>query len=231
MVAICCALAALLSTPMAAIRSAPWPTSGAILMAMPARFGGLAVALQIGPGQCHGVVADTGEQVQVQLQVLRIDRKRRKPQLPVTSVVTPWLTLLWARPSSIRLMSEWVWMSMKPGDTTRPLASITSRCADRSAVADKGDAPGHDADIGLARRGTGAVDHQAAADEGVCLHRAADSLGVPCSCRSCVRVHDGDVEDGLELVAHGVQRQRQAAGLGLEQVAVGRLLAPRAWPA
>jgi hypothetical protein len=46
------------------------------------------------------------------------------PQLPVTSVVTPCKILLSALGSSSDVTSEWVWMSMKPGATTWPLASI-----------------------------------------------------------------------------------------------------------
>ena len=80
--------------------------------------------------------------------------KGEKPQLPVTSVVTPCETLLCARPSSIRLMSECVWMSIRPGVATRPRASTTSRADTaspgatatmrppaRPMSADRGDAP------------------------------------------------------------------------------------------
>ena len=48
----------------------------------------------------------------------------RTPQWPMTSVVTPWRTLLSAWGMRARVKSEWVLMSMKPGATTRPLASI-----------------------------------------------------------------------------------------------------------
>ena len=43
---------------------------------------------------------------------------------PRTSVVTPCVTLLNARPSSERPNSEWACMSKKPGVTTFPVASI-----------------------------------------------------------------------------------------------------------
>ena len=48
-----------------------------------------------------------------------------KPQLPSTSVVTPWRILHSAFGLSGRVKSEWVWMSMKPGATIMPSASIT----------------------------------------------------------------------------------------------------------
>ena len=41
-----------------------------------------------------------------------------KPQLPVTSRVTPWRIFDSARGLSGRVKSECVWMSMKPGATT-----------------------------------------------------------------------------------------------------------------
>ena len=52
--------------------------------------------------------------------------------MPTTSVVTPWRILLSASGFRGRVKSEWVWMSMKPGATICPEASI-SRCASRSA--------------------------------------------------------------------------------------------------
>ncbi|HJM54068.1 MAG TPA: hypothetical protein QGI07_08630 [Dehalococcoidia bacterium] len=59
--------------------------------------------------------------------------------MPVTSVVTPWYALLSAPGWSIRVTSEWACMSMKPGDTTRPDASITravlGAASDRSVTA------------------------------------------------------------------------------------------------
>ena len=50
--------------------------------------------------------------------------------MPTTSVVTPWRILLSASGFRGRVKSEWVWMSMKPGTTICPEASI-SRCASR----------------------------------------------------------------------------------------------------
>jgi hypothetical protein len=43
---------------------------------------------------------------------------------PVTSVVTPWRTLLAARLSTSTLNSDWPRRSMNPGATTRLVASI-----------------------------------------------------------------------------------------------------------
>ena len=48
-----------------------------------------------------------------------------KPQLPTTSSVTPWRIFDSARGFSGRVKSECVWMSMNPGATTWPRASIT----------------------------------------------------------------------------------------------------------
>ncbi len=46
---------------------------------------------------------------------------------PVTSVVTPCMILLAARLSTSTLNSDWPSMSMKPGETTRLVASIRVR--------------------------------------------------------------------------------------------------------
>ena len=48
------------------------------------------------------------------------------PQLPTTSVVTPWWILLSPVGQSRSERSEWLCMSMKPGQTTRPRASTRS---------------------------------------------------------------------------------------------------------
>ena len=50
---------------------------------------------------------------------------RLTPQFPVMTVVTPWLTLQAIPGSERTARSSWVWASMKPGETTRPLASIS----------------------------------------------------------------------------------------------------------
>ncbi len=46
---------------------------------------------------------------------------------PMTSVVTRWVILDRLHPSRISGMMEWLWMSMKPGHTTIPAASTSSR--------------------------------------------------------------------------------------------------------
>ena len=54
--------------------------------------------------------------------------KAENEQLPTTSVVTPCRSLLSPSPSTSKVRSECVWMSMKPGHSTAPRTS-TSRCA------------------------------------------------------------------------------------------------------
>ena len=97
---------------------------------------------------------------------------------PRTSVVTPWRILLWASPSSSKGRSECECMSMKPGATTRPRASIVRRAgASGGDPADRGDpvaADGHVAEEpGIAR----AVDDLAAADHEV--ERLGRGLAAP----------------------------------------------------
>ena len=58
---------------------------------------------------------------------------RLTPQLPVTTVVTPWLTLHAIPGSERTARSSWVWVSMKPGETTSPLASISRAARIRSS--------------------------------------------------------------------------------------------------
>ena len=50
---------------------------------------------------------------------------------PRISVVTPWVTFERERRSVRNGMIECDWMSMKPGQTTCPVASITSATSDR----------------------------------------------------------------------------------------------------
>ena len=47
------------------------------------------------------------------------------PQLPHTTVVTPWLAFIAMVGLSISAVSSWVCTSMKPGATTLPVASIS----------------------------------------------------------------------------------------------------------
>ena len=67
-------------------------------------------------------------------------------------------------------------MSMKPGVTTLPAASISVPAS--GTVADRDDAPVADADVGGAALGAGAVDDDAVADREVDAHRAARSSRV-----------------------------------------------------
>ena len=46
-----------------------------------------------------------------------------KPQLPATTVVTPWYEEGLSSGSQKTWASKWVWMSMKPGATAQPEAS------------------------------------------------------------------------------------------------------------
>src|SRR2546427_530492 len=56
-----------------------------------------------------------------------------RPQLPTTSVVTPWCTLLRACGPDSTVRSECVWRSTNPGHTTAP---DTSRTSDPGASTD-----------------------------------------------------------------------------------------------
>ena len=56
-----------------------------------------------------------------------------QPQLPATTVVTPWLTFGAMSGAESMRRSSCVWASMNPGATMRPLASSsTSACAPSS---------------------------------------------------------------------------------------------------
>ena len=48
------------------------------------------------------------------------------PHSPVTTVVTPWVRKFMPMLFSRTVLSEWVWLSMKPGETTSPPASNAS---------------------------------------------------------------------------------------------------------
>jgi hypothetical protein len=49
-----------------------------------------------------------------------------KPQLPATTVVTPWYDDGLSSGSQNTCASKWVWMSMKPGATAHPDASTST---------------------------------------------------------------------------------------------------------
>ena len=63
------------------------------------------------------------------------------------SVVTPWRTLLSALGLIGSVKSEWVLMSMKPGATASPAASMVLAAPVREARADGGDAAVLDGEI------------------------------------------------------------------------------------
>ena len=85
------------------------------------------------------------------------------PQLPITTVVTPChddgVTCL----SQHTCPSKWVWMSTKPGVTSAPSAS-TVRRAGALDLADGGDHPVADGDVGDAAGRTGPVHHEPVAN-------------------------------------------------------------------
>jgi hypothetical protein len=85
---------------------------------------GHGVGIEVGPGA--GARLGPSIAISSRLPSMRpaLVGNGENPQLPVTSVVTPCKILLSALGSSSDVTSEWVWMSMKPGATTWPLASI-----------------------------------------------------------------------------------------------------------
>ena len=68
------------------------------------------------------------------------------PQLPIAIVVTPWIDDGATIGSQVTWPSKWVWMSTKPGVTSRPSASI-SRVAALVDVAHRGDGRAGDRDV------------------------------------------------------------------------------------
>ena len=92
-----------------------------------------------------------------------------KPQLPITTVVTPCQHDDVPSGSQNSCASMWVWPSMNPGVTTCPSASI-SWCAPVAHRADLGDAPGVDRDVGTVWGEAGAVDERAIADHEIVCH-------------------------------------------------------------
>ena len=98
-----------------------------------------------------------------------------KPQWPMISVVTPWRTLLSALGLIGKVKSEWVLMSMKPGATARPAASMVFAAARVDARADRGDAAVCDREIAGGAGRAAAVEQKPAADHDV-MHRDAPRL-------------------------------------------------------
>ena len=106
-----------------ALRISPWPTWGAMLRLMP-----LELSLSAQPSR--------SVQVQSGARNGQVDRWNSarwgsaatgngdELQFPVTSVVTPWYALLSPPESNSMVVSECECMSMNPGATTSPVASI-----------------------------------------------------------------------------------------------------------
>ena len=83
------------------------------------------------------------------------------------SVVTPWRTLLSALGLIGSVKSEWVLMSMKPGATASPAASMVLAARPGEARADRGDAAVRDGEIARHAGRAGAVVKGPAADQDV----------------------------------------------------------------
>ena len=93
-----------------------------------------------------------------------------KPQLLITTEVTPCQHEQLPSGSQATCASMWVWPSMKPGETISPSASMV-RCGRRRDLADLDDAAVLDADVGAEARLARAVDDGAAADDKVERHQ------------------------------------------------------------
>ena len=85
------------------------------------------------------------------------------PQLPTTTVVTPWLIFGSICGAASTIWSSCVCTSMKPGATILPLTSMHVGVARRQVGADRDDAIALDAHVGGEARRAGAVDDGAAA--------------------------------------------------------------------
>ena len=84
------------------------------------------------------------------------------PPSPRISVVMPCVTLLTDRPSPRKFVP--LWMSMNPGETTRPRsvdALLRRKAAERPGRSDARDAVADDGDVAEEPRGAGSVDHVA----------------------------------------------------------------------
>ena len=92
-----------------------------------------------------------------------------KPQLPMTTLVTPCQHEHVPSGSHATCASMWVWPSMKPGRDD-PMARVDLLASPRVDGADARDAIAADADVGAVAREPGAVDHGAAADDQVVGH-------------------------------------------------------------
>ena len=139
-------------------RSVEWPTSardvdrgGRALAAARSRrrscrSAAFALASSRSSGDGSGVSARSGA--------------RLMPQLPATTVVTPWVTLSVMSGCDSSAWSSWVCESMKPGATMRPRGVERRVGAAAGEVADGGDAAADDADVGVEARRARAVDRR-----------------------------------------------------------------------
>ena len=91
------------------------------------------------------------------------------PQLPITTLVTPWKQLLLADRVPRQLGVEVGVDVDEAGGDERPSASISRRPRPAESVLDGDDAVADDADIGPPCGRAGAVDHRASSDDDVVL--------------------------------------------------------------
>ena len=91
------------------------------------------------------------------------------PQLPVITVVTPWLILHSISGSLSSARSSWVWVSTKPGASARPLAWISRAPFSLRQIAHRDDAVVLDREIAAHAGLAAAVDQERAADDEIGL--------------------------------------------------------------
>ena len=99
------------------------------------------------------------------------------------SVVTPWRTLLSALGLIGSVKSECVLMSMKPGATARPAASMVFAAGSSSCGPIAAMRPSADGEIGRHARTAAAVEQQPAADQDVMHGIASDDVPVSIASR------------------------------------------------
>ena len=87
------------------------------------------------------------------------------PQLPFTSVVTPWRILAGSGSAANGSASEWQWTSTKPGQTVRPVTSTTLARLGRVQPPEGCDPAVLDGHIGQYVHVAGAVQDPAAAQD------------------------------------------------------------------
>ncbi len=141
------------------------------------RLDRLAVTLQVGPGQGQGVVADAGQQVQVQLHVPGIDREWGKAAIAGDLGCDTLADLALAAPVEHQAH---VGVGVDVDETWRDDQSggVDDACRLQiGAVSDQHDDALARCDVDLARRRAGAVKHVRAADEQICLHAMSQVAG------------------------------------------------------